>query len=33
LERINVVLRAMLPPASQPFSSTATFVIPWFFAR
>jgi hypothetical protein len=28
-----VVLRAMFPPASQPFSSTATFVMPWFFAR
>ena len=28
-----VVFRVMLPPASQPFSSTATSVMPWFFAR
>ena len=30
---MSVVLRAMLPPASQPFSSTATLVMPWFLAR
>ena len=28
-----VVFRAMLPPASQPFSTTQTSVIPWCFAR
>jgi hypothetical protein len=28
-----VVLRPVLPPPIQPFSSTATLVMPWFFAR
>ena len=28
-----VVFRVMLPPASQPFSSTATSVIPWFLRQ
>ena len=28
-----VVLRAMLPPASQPLSSTATFVMPWLLGQ
>ena len=32
-DRTIVVLRPVLPPPSQPFSSTATLVIPWFFAR
>ena len=27
------VLRPTLPPPNQPRSSTATLVIPWFFAR
>jgi hypothetical protein len=33
LERITVVLRATLPPASQPFSTMHTSVMPWFLAR
>jgi hypothetical protein len=28
-----VVLRPVLPPPSQPFSITATLVMPWFLPR